>query len=121
VLDWTSFDYCCHFAYRALHRGGIDWHRTLWRDLWTALPMAAGSDDRFGASKIRVSSLWLPHEAKIEREQEEDEMDDRADTDNPGCFDETCSQQRHRNRRRDGFSQIFGRRIFCVFGHFVGA
>jgi hypothetical protein len=44
-----------------------------------------------------VSSLWLPREAKVETEQEEDEMDDRADAADPWCFDQTCSQQRHRN------------------------
>jgi len=44
-----------------------------------------------------VSSLWLPEEAKIETEQEEDEMDDGAAPADLRCFDETCPQQRHRN------------------------
>jgi hypothetical protein len=44
-----------------------------------------------------VSSLWLPDEAKIETEQEEDEMDDGAATADLRCFDKTCPQQGHRN------------------------
>ena len=44
-----------------------------------------------------VSGLWLPDEAKIETEQEEDEMDDGAATADLRCFDKTGLQQRHRN------------------------
>jgi hypothetical protein len=44
-----------------------------------------------------VSSLWLADEAKIETEQEEDEMDDGAATADLRCCDKTCPQQRHRN------------------------
>jgi hypothetical protein len=44
-----------------------------------------------------VSSLWLPDEAKIETEQEEDEMDDGAAPADLRRFDKTCPQQRHRN------------------------
>jgi hypothetical protein len=44
-----------------------------------------------------VSSLWLPDEAKIETEQEEDGMDDGAATADLRCFDKTSPQQRHRN------------------------
>ena len=44
-----------------------------------------------------VSSIWLPDEAKIETEQEEDEMDDRAAPADLRRFDKTCPQQRHRN------------------------
>jgi hypothetical protein len=44
-----------------------------------------------------ISSLWLPDEAKIETEQEEDEMDDGAATADLRCFDKTRPQQRHRN------------------------
>jgi len=40
---------------------------------------------------------WLLDEAKIETEQEEDEMDDGAGAADLGCFDKTCTQQRHRN------------------------
>ena len=43
------------------------------------------------------SSLWLADEAKIETEQEEDEMDDGAATADLRCSDKTCPQQRHRN------------------------
>ena len=46
---------------------------------------------------VSVSSLCLPGEAKIETQQEEDEMDDGAATANLRCFDKTCTQQRHRN------------------------
>src|SRR5215813_10480891 len=44
-----------------------------------------------------VSSPWLPDEAKIETEQEEDEMYDGPATADLRCFDKTCPQQRHRN------------------------
>jgi hypothetical protein len=44
-----------------------------------------------------ISSLWLLNEPKIETEQEEDEMDDRADTADLRCFDKIRPQQRHRN------------------------
>jgi hypothetical protein len=44
-----------------------------------------------------ASSLWLADEAKIETEQEEDEMDDGAATADLRCFDKTCPQKRHRN------------------------
>src|SRR5262245_36556608 len=40
-----------------------------------------------------------PDEAKIETEQEEDEMDDGAATADLRCFDKACPQQRHRHRR----------------------
>jgi hypothetical protein len=43
------------------------------------------------------SRLWLSDEAKIETEQEEDEMDDGTATADLRCFDKTCPQQRHRN------------------------
>lgn len=39
-----------------------------------------------------VSNLWLPDEAKIDTEREEDEMDDGADTADLRCFDKTCPQ-----------------------------
>jgi hypothetical protein len=42
------------------------------------------------------SLFWLPDEAKVETEQEEDEMDDGATTADLRCFDETCPQERHR-------------------------
>jgi hypothetical protein len=44
-----------------------------------------------------VSSFWLPDEAKVETEQEEDEMDYAAGAADLRCFDKTCPQQRHRN------------------------
>src|ERR1700730_9564453 len=44
-----------------------------------------------------VSSLWLPDEAKIETEREEDEMDDGAATADLRCFDKTYPKERHRN------------------------
>ena len=44
-----------------------------------------------------VSSLWFPDKAKIETEQEEDEMDDGAATAELRCFDKTSPQQRHRD------------------------
>src|SRR5262245_53285507 len=44
-----------------------------------------------------VLSLWLPDEAKIETDQEEDQMDDGAATADLRCLDKTCPQQRHRN------------------------
>ena len=43
------------------------------------------------------SNLRFSDEAKIETEQEEDEMDDGAATADLRCFDKTCPQQRHRN------------------------
>ena len=43
------------------------------------------------------SSLWLSDEAKIETEQEEDEMDDGAPAADLRCLDKTCPQQMHRN------------------------
>jgi hypothetical protein len=46
---------------------------------------------------VSILSLWLPDEAKIETEQEEDEMDDGPSTADLWCFDKICSQQRHRN------------------------
>jgi hypothetical protein len=39
-------------------------------------------------SDVRSSLFWLPDEAKVETEQEEDEMDDGATAD-LRCFDET--------------------------------
>jgi hypothetical protein len=44
-----------------------------------------------------VSSLWLSDEAKVEAEQEEDEMDDGAAKADLRCEDKTCPQQRHQN------------------------
>jgi len=44
-----------------------------------------------------VSNPWPSDEAKIETDQEEDEMNDRAVSADVGCLDETGPQQRHRN------------------------
>src|SRR5215831_8603887 len=57
------------------------------RKMYLALPPAC----------VSVSSFWLPDEAKIETEQEEDEMDYGAATADLRCLDKTCPQQRHRN------------------------
>ena len=44
-----------------------------------------------------VLNLLLPDKAKIEIGQEEEKMDDGAASADPGCFNKTCAQQRHRN------------------------
>jgi len=46
---------------------------------------------------VEVSRLWFPDEAKVETEQEKDEMDDGAATTDLRCFDKARPQQRHRN------------------------
>ena len=44
-----------------------------------------------------VLGLWLPDEAKIKADQEENEMDDGTATADLWCFDKLRPQQRHRD------------------------
>jgi hypothetical protein len=57
--------------------------------------LGTGSCDAIRHTTYVDSRLWLPDEAKIETEQEEDEMDDGAATADLRCFDKTSPQQRH--------------------------